>query len=128
MDEADVAAARAGTADRPISADVAYAAMAPVVLTDGATITPNFAAGRTFTVTLAGNRTLANPTNQVAGQSGLIVVTQDGTGSRTLDYESAWKFPGGTPSLSTGAADIDVISYFVQASGTILCTLVKDFS
>jgi len=41
-------------------------------LTDGATITPNFALNNSFTVTLAGNRTLANPTNLVAGQSGVI--------------------------------------------------------
>jgi hypothetical protein len=39
-----------------------------------------------FSVTLGGNRTLANPSNQTAGQSGTIVMTQDGTGSRTLAF------------------------------------------
>ena len=102
--------------------------MASVSLTDGATITPDFSAGRNFHVTLAGNRTLANPTNQVAGQSGRILVTQDGTGSRTLAYGANWRFPGGAPTLSTGAGDIDMITYDVHASGTIYATLIKDFT
>jgi hypothetical protein len=46
-----------------------------VALTDGATITPDFATGNNFSVTLGGNRTLANPSNLTAGQSGVIVVT-----------------------------------------------------
>ena len=37
-------------------------------LTDGATITPDFSLANNFSVTLAGNRTLANPTNITAGQ------------------------------------------------------------
>jgi hypothetical protein len=105
-----------------------YAASAPVALTDGATITPNFQAGRVFSVMLAGNRTLANPTNQVAGQSGIIIVSQDGSGSRTLSYGSAWDFPGGAPTLTTTANAKDVISYYVQASGVILCTISRAFS
>ena len=43
-----------------------------VTLTDGATITPDFSTSNNFTVTLGGNRTLANPTNIVAGQLSLI--------------------------------------------------------
>ena len=38
-------------------------------LTDAATITVDFADSNNFTVTLGDNRTLGNPTNQVAGQS-----------------------------------------------------------
>ena len=53
-------------------------------LTDAATITPDFSTGNNFSVTLGGNRTLANPTNLTAGQSGMIFVTQDATGGRTL--------------------------------------------
>ena len=57
-------------------------------LTDGATITPDFGANQNFTVTLGGNRTLANPSNMVVGQTGSIFVVQDGTGSRTLSFGS----------------------------------------
>jgi hypothetical protein len=98
-----------------------------VALTDGATITPDFAAGNNFSVTLGGNRTLANPTNLTAGQSGVIVITQDGTGSRTLAYGNAWKFPGGTaPTLTTAANSVDVIAYYVESSSRITARLVGD--
>lgn len=98
-----------------------------VTLTDGATITPDFSAGNHFTVTLGGNRTLANPTNLTAGQSGVIYVVQDGTGSRTLAYGSNWDFAGGTaPTLSTAANAVDVLCYAVRSNSSIAATLVKD--
>lgn len=96
-------------------------------LTDGATITPDFSAANNFSVTLGGNRTLANPSNLTAGQSGTIVVTQDGTGSRTLAYGSNWKFPGGTaPTLTTTASAVDVIAYYVESATRITARLIAD--
>lgn len=96
-------------------------------LTDGATITPDFNAGNNFSVTLGGNRTLANPTNLTAGQGGVIVITQDGTGSRTLAFGSYWKFPAGTaPTLTTTAAAVDVLAYYVESSTRITARLVGD--
>jgi len=96
-------------------------------LTDGATITPDFAAANNFSVTLGGNRTLANPTNLVAGQSGVIVITQDGTGSRTLAYGSYFKFSSGTaPTLTTTASAVDVLAYYVESSTRITAKLVTD--
>ena len=98
-----------------------------VALTDGATITPDFAAGNNFSVTLGGNRTLANPSNLTAGQAGTIVITQDGTGSRTLAYGSNWKFPGGTaPTLTTTASAVDVIAYYVESATRITARLISD--
>lgn len=98
-----------------------------VALTDGATITADFAAGNNFSVTLGGNRQLANPTNQTAGQSGVITITQDGTGSRTLAYGSNWKFSGGTaPVLTTTANAVDLLVYFVESASRISARLVTD--
>jgi hypothetical protein len=98
-------------------------------LTDGATITPDFAVANNFSVTLGGNRTLADPTNLTAGQSGCIWITQDGTGSRTLAYGSAWDFTGGTaPTLSTAASAVDCLVYAVQSSTKITATLVTNLS
>ena len=98
-------------------------------LTDGATITADFAVANNFSVTLGGNRTLANPSNQTAGQSGCIWITQDGTGSRTLAYGSQWDFTGGTaPTLSTAAAAVDCLVYAVQSSTKITATLVTNLS
>jgi len=96
-------------------------------LTDGTTITPDFAAANNFSVTLGGNRTLANPTNLTAGQSGVIVITQDGTGSRTLAYGSYFKFSNGTaPTLTTTASAVDVLAYYVESSTRITAKLVTD--
>lgn len=126
----DAAAAdwHAATAGRYLLAAQLYTAAAPIALSDAATITPDFAAGRSFGVTLAGNRTLANPTNQAAGQSGMVIVRQDGNGSRTLAYGTHWKFAGGAPTLSTAPNAIDVIAYYVEASGTILATFSRGFA
>jgi hypothetical protein len=98
-------------------------------LTDGATITPDFSASCNFSVTLGGNRTLANPTNLTAGQSGSIFITQDGTGSRTLAYGSFYDFIGGTaPTLSTAASAVDRIDYVVRTTGSIHCVFTANYS
>lgn len=98
-----------------------------VALTDGTSIATDLSLGNNFSVTLGGNRTLANPTNITAGQSGVIVITQDGTGSRTLAYGSYFKFPGGTaPTLTTTASAVDVLAYYVESSTRITARLVAD--
>ena len=96
-------------------------------LTDGATITPDFAGANNFSVTLGGSRTLANPSNQTAGQTGTIVITQDGTGGRTLAYGSNYKFAGGTvPTLTTTANAVDTLVYYVESASRITCRLIND--
>jgi hypothetical protein len=98
-------------------------------LTDAATITPDFGANQNFTVTLAGNRTLANPTNPVVGQTGSIFLVQDGTGSRTLSFGTQYDFSGGTaPTLSTTAAAVDRIDYIVRTATSIHCVFTADYS
>jgi hypothetical protein len=98
-------------------------------LTDGATITPDFALANNYTVTLGGNRTLANPTNLTAGQSGSIFVVQDGTGSRTLAFGSFWDFIGGTaPTLTTTANAVDRIDYVVRSTTSIHAVFTANYS
>lgn len=93
-----------------------------VALTDAATIAVDMSTIANAKVTLAGNRTLGAPTNAKEGQSGVIQITQDGTGSRTLAYASAWDFgSAGAPTLSTAAGKIDTISYVViNATGPMV--------
>jgi hypothetical protein len=99
------------------------------VLSDGATITPDLADSNNFSVTLGGNRTLANPSNITAGQSGSIFITQDGTGSRTLAYGSNFDFAGGTaPTLSTTAAAVDRIDYVVRTATSIPAVFTANYS
>lgn len=98
-------------------------------LTDGATITPNFNTANNFSLTIGGNRTLANPTNLTAGQSGVILITQDGTGGRTLAYGSYWKFTGATaPTLTTTANAVDALVYYVNSTTSITAVLIPNIS
>ena len=88
--------------------------------TSASTITLDLGASVHHSVTLAHNTTFADPSNEVAGQSGSIIITQDGTGSRTAAWNSAWKWTGGTaPTLSTAASAVDRIDYLVVAAGNI---------
>ena len=96
-------------------------------LSDGSTITIDMATACHHSVTLAGNRTFAAPSNQVVGQSGSIFITQDGTGSRTATFNSAFKFVNGNaPTLSTSANAVDRIDYIIKSSNVIHCSVSLD--
>lgn len=98
-------------------------------LTDAATITPNLDSSDMFTVTLGGNRTLANPSNIDAGQTGSIFIVQDGTGSRTLAWGSYWDFAGGTaPTLSTASGAVDRVDFIVRTSTSIHAVFTASYS
>lgn len=90
-------------------------------LSDGANISWNLNTQQTATVTLAGNRTLNNPTNLKAGATYLIRVVQDGTGSRTLAYGSAYDFPGGTaPVLTSGSGGaVDLLTFYCDGTNML---------
>ena len=97
-------------------------------LTDAASIAVDFALGNNFLVTIGGNRTLAAPTNAVAGQTGNIYLIQDGTGSRTLSYNTAYQFvSAAVPTLSTGAGDVDMLIYSARSASTIDSVVLKNF-
>jgi hypothetical protein len=98
-------------------------------LTDAATITPDLAADCNFTVTLGGARTIANPTNITAGQSGSIFIVQDGVGNRTTAWGSFWDFSGGVPpTLSTAANAVDRVDYIVRSATSIHTVFTANYS
>ena len=81
-------------------------------LIDGANVSWDLNNNQVAKLTLAGNRTLDNPTNMKDGATYILIISQDATGSRTLSYGSAYKWPGGTaPTLTTTANAIDVLSF-----------------
>lgn len=83
--------------------------------------TLDFSLYQNFVLTLTGSVTLDNPTTETTGQSGFIVMIQDGTGSRTVALGSQYKTAGGAGlTLSTVASSIDVVPYIVSADGSIL--------
>jgi hypothetical protein len=81
-------------------------------LTDGATITWDVSTAPVAKVTLGGNRTLSAPTNSATGQFISLLVIQDGTGSRTLTWNSAYEFASDTaPTLTTTASLGDLFTF-----------------
>ena len=129
LDEVTTAQWRDNTADKLLSTDQVWGAMAEVTLTDGANIALDLSTGFDFVVTLAGNRTLNNPTNTKVGQRGRIRVVQDATGSRTLAFGNSYEFANGIAStLTTTAAAEDVLYYDVISSTRILVTIVRNIS
>ena len=80
----------------------------------------DFQTYQNFILTFGGAVTLANPSTEAVGQSGFIIIIQDGSGSRTLaigtDYETAG---GAGLTISTAANAVDVVPYVVKASGSM---------
>lgn len=93
----------------------------PIVsLTDAASISLDLSTGNSFAVTLGGNRTLANPSNAIAGQVGYIYVYQDGTGSRTLSFGNSYRFAeGAAPVMTTSISAVDMLVFSVRGVSAV---------
>ncbi len=98
-----------------------------VTLTPGTTVAWDMGLSNNYTLTLGDNSTaLSNPTNEVAGTSGSVLLIQDGTGSRVISFGTHYLFAGTTePVLSTAANAIDRLDYFVQAADKVHCVVTK---
>lgn len=106
------------TLTTPILQSPIIQGVAVVALTDAATITTNAALANVFTVTLAGNRTMAAPTNPANGQKIIYRIKQDATGTRTLTWNAVFRF--GTdvlnPTLTTTPNKTDYIGFIYNAT------------
>ena len=94
-------------------------------LTSSTGITVDAAVASVHTVTLAHSTTFTI-SNLPTGGTVTIIITQDSTGSRTGAFTST-KFAGGTPTLSTAAASIDVVSIFNDGTSKI-ANIAKAFA
>jgi hypothetical protein len=108
------------------------AAVTPVAVAYAATITPDLLNGRNFIFgALTGNLTLANPTaSSMAASLGQFIaftIPQDGSGARTWSVGTYYKFPGGTPALSTAASATDLVVGYVESLTVIRCSLTKAY-
>lgn len=89
-----------------------------VALTFGTTISVDASLGTVYSVTLtASTGTIANPTSPADGQIIRFRITQDGTGSRTVAWGTAYDF-GSTagsanpaPTLTTTASKVDIVAF-----------------
>lgn len=92
------------------------AAIANYTLTDGANIAWDLNTGQVATVTLGGSRTMNAPSNLRVGTF-ILHVIQDGTGSRTLTWNSVFKWPAGiAPVLTTAANRRDIFSFICDGT------------
>ena len=83
--------------------------------------TLDFSTGNNFSLTLGASITLENPTGVTTGQSGMILILQDGTGSRTLAFGSSWDFPSATAPTVTATADaLSSLVYFARSTTSIV--------
>ena len=81
------------------------------ILTDGATINWDTSLGSVATVTLGGTRAIAAPTNLKIG-SYILHIIQDGSGNRTVTWNSVFKWPAGVaPVLTTTGNRRDLFSF-----------------
>lgn len=127
-DFASISEMRNATSNKVVNTQHIFAASAPVSVSIGSSsFTINMNNGVNFVFTLTGNRTMNSPQNAKPGQSGLIIVKQDSSGGRSLNFGNSWKFPGGDPLLSGNANDVDIISYYVEDSSNIYCTISRGF-
>lgn len=97
------------------------------LLSSGGVLPIDLSDANNFAHALTENTTLGAPSNPVAGQSGVIVFTQDSGTARTLAFNSFWKFPGGAvPALTTSLGAVDVLAYYVESGSRATCQMIKD--
>jgi hypothetical protein len=78
------------------------------------TYTPVVSSGTVQTMTLTGNVTINTLSGATTGSNMTLIVTQDGTGGRTLS--STMKFAGGFKTLSTASNSIDVVNIYFNGT------------
>ena len=94
----------------------------------GTDVTLDLDTSNYFTITMTGNVSLTTPSNPVVGQSGVIYLIQDGTGSRTAKWSSALNWPSGTTiSCTPSINSVDLFSFFVRGTSDIDIVGTRDF-
>ncbi len=84
--------------------------------TDGATVTFDMSLTNLWTEILGGNRTLA-VSNASSGQVFTVILTQDGTGSRTVTWWAGIVWTGSVaPTLTTTAGKTDIFNFIFNGT------------
>lgn len=114
------------TASKMVDAAIPYTA----VPTPAFSATPTFDFGTAASFapgTMTANITSMTCNNLKANQGGFIKFVQDGTGSRTTVFCSAFKFVNGSaPALSTPASSVDYLIYTCETSSRCPASLIKN--
>jgi hypothetical protein len=89
--------------------------------------TIDLAAGSFQVLTLTGNATITMPT-ATAGKSFILLLKQDGTGSRTVTWSTV-KWAGGTaPTITSTASKQDIFSFFADGTNWYGATVGQNYT
>ena len=92
----------------------------------GTAITVNLANGTIQKLTLTGNATITMPT-ATAGKSFVIILAQDGTGSRTVTWSTV-VWPSATaPTITSTASKRDILSFFSDGTSWFGTTIGQNY-
>ena len=102
--------------------------LAVVTLTSASSITIDFSTGNNFILTTGHSAiAFANPTTEVAGQSGSIFIVQGSTTCAAPTWGDQYLFAGGAaPALTGTTGVISRIDYIVQEAGKIHCVVTDN--
>lgn len=88
----------------------------PVALVDAATVAWDFSDGNVGYFTIGGNRTLSI-TNIIPNTSGVLYITQDGTGGRTLTFPAGSEFINGWNGVIDNTANaVIAVAFFYDGT------------
>jgi hypothetical protein len=93
----------------------------------GTAITVDLTNGTVQNLTLTGNATITMPT-AVAGKSFIIILSQDGTGGRTVTWSTV-SWPSATaPTITSTASKRDIFSFFSNGSSWFGTTIGQNYT
>lgn len=99
----------------------------PFTANSGTAITLALTNGTVQIITLTGNATITMPT-ATSGKSFLLMLKQDGTGSRTVTWSTV-KWPGGTaPTITSTASKQDIFSFFADGTNWYGVTVAQNYT
>lgn len=99
----------------------------PFTANSSTAITLDLANGTVQIITLTGNATITMPT-ATSGKSFLLMLKQDGTGSRTVTWSTV-KWPAGTaPTITSTASRQDMFSFFADGTNWYGVTVAQNYT
>lgn len=99
----------------------------PYTANSSTAITLALTNGTVQIITLTGNATITMPT-ATAGKSFILLLKQDGTGSRTVTWSTV-KWPGGTtPTITSTASKQDIFSFFADGTNWYGTTVGQNYT
>jgi hypothetical protein len=118
VDKASAANVRAAASNKVVTTDIIETASALVALSDDTTVAVDWDAGINFSLTVAGSRTIGNPTNGQPGTWRTILVQGNNTTDRTLSFGN--QYLGEVPTIT----DCDDGKWYLLA---IYCVTTSHF-